>query len=63
MEQITLKAARVNVNLTQAQAAKELNISVSTLKRWEKGIAYPNQPQIEALCSLYKVSYDRIFFA
>lgn len=62
MPQITLKAARVNAGLTQSDVAGKLNISVGTLKNWEKGKTFPKQPQIEALCELYNVSYDNIFF-
>lgn len=62
MSQITLKAARVNVGLTQSEVAKKLDISVGTLKNWEKGKTFPKQPQIEALCELYNVSYDNLFF-
>lgn len=63
MAQMSLKAARNNVNLTQEQAAKKLEISVSTLKKWEKGITFPRQPHIIKICEVYGVSYDDIFFA
>lgn len=62
MPQITLKAARVNSNLTQKAVAEELNVSVSTIKNWEKGVSYPKQPQICQLCELYGMSFDDIFF-
>ena len=62
MPQITLKAARVNVGLTQSAVAEKLNISISTVKSWEKGKTFPKQPQIERLCEIYGVSYDNIFF-
>ena len=62
MSQITLKAERVNVNLTQADVAKKLDISVGTIKNWEKGKTFPKQPMIEKLCEIYGVSYDNIFF-
>ena len=62
MPQITLRAARVNAGLTQAAAAKEIGVSVSTLKKWEKGIAFPRQPHIMKLCEVYGVAYDNIFF-
>lgn len=62
MPQITLKAARVNAGLTQSEVADKLNISVGTLKNWERGKTFPKQPQIEALCELYNVSYDDLFF-
>jgi transcriptional regulator with XRE-family HTH domain len=62
MPQITLKAARVNTGLTQAAVAEKLKISVGTLKNWESGKTFPKQPQIEALCELYGVTYDNLFF-
>ena len=62
MAQISLKAARVNAKLTQAEAAERINVAISTLKSWEKGITVPKQPQIEKICSVYGVSYDAIFF-
>ncbi|MBR4859321.1 MAG: helix-turn-helix transcriptional regulator [Clostridia bacterium] len=62
MPQITLKAARVNAGLTQSAAAEKLNVSISTVKSWEKGKTFPKQPQIEQLCEIYGVSYDNIFF-
>lgn len=62
MPQITLKAARVNAGLTQSEVAEKLNISAGTLKNWERGKTFPKQPQIEALCELYGVTYDNLFF-
>ena len=62
MSQITLKAARVNAGLTQLAVAKKLDISVATLKNWESAKTFPKQPHIEALCELYGVSYNNIFF-
>ena len=62
MPQITLKAARVNAGFTQSAVAERLEISISTIKNWEKGKTFPKQPQIEQLCELYGVAYDNIFF-
>ena len=62
MPKITLKAARVNSNLTQREAAKGIGCSVSTLKNWENGKSFPRQPQIEKMCKLYKVPFDNINF-
>lgn len=59
---ITLKAARKNVGLTQAEAAKVLGIAASTLRNWENGITYPGQPEIEKICALYNLKYDYINF-
>ena len=62
MSKITLKAARVNANLSQKEAAKLLEIAVSTLRNWEAGKTFPRQNQIVALCMLYGVDFDNIFF-
>ena len=63
MVQMSLKAARVNAGFTQSDVATKLDVSVSTIKNWEKGNTFPKQPHIVKLCELYKVSYDNIFFA
>ena len=62
MPKIKLNAARVNAGLTQKEAAEKLGISVSTLKNWESGKTFPRQPQIDAICSLYGVKFDVLFF-
>ena len=62
MKRFSLKAARVNANLSQKEAAKILEISNKTLCSWEKGKTYPDQPMIEKICDLYGLTYDQIDF-
>ena len=62
MQKITLKSARVNKNLTQQEAANLIQVSLSTLKSWERGKSFPTPPKIERICDVYGVSYDQIFF-
>ena len=62
MQKITLKAARVNANLSQVKAAAKIGVAVSTLKNWEAGKTFPNQPKIERLCEVYGISFDVLFF-
>lgn len=62
MEKMKLKALRVNLNLSQEEAAKELGVSQKTLSNWETGKTYPDQPQIENICRVYGVTYDFIDF-
>lgn len=62
MPKITLKAARINVGLTQKEAAKKLNVSNKTLGNWENYISTPNGNKIDAICNLYGVSYDNVIF-
>ena len=38
-----LKAIRTELNLTQEQFARELNVSYSTLSRWENGHTAPSR--------------------
>lgn len=59
---ITLRAARVNKNLTQAQAAKALNISPDTIRQYEAGKTFPDVPMIRKIEKLYGVSYNEIDF-
>lgn len=58
--QISLKAARVNANFTQKEAAKAIGINISTIIKWENGRTYPKSYQLEALCSLYGIPLDCI---
>lgn len=62
MSKIKLRAARVNAGFTQADVAKKLNVSISTVRNWEKGTTFPKQPAIEMLCELYGTLYDNIDF-
>lgn len=62
MPKLTLKAARVNAGYTQEEVADRIGVARSTIRNWEKGITYPKQPHICALCELYNVDYDNIFF-
>ncbi len=62
MAQITLKAARANKNMSQAEAAKKLGVSVDTLLNWEAGKTFPKVPQIRKIEELYGVEYRDIYF-
>ena len=62
MIKLTLKAARVNVGMTQKEVAKKLNISNKTRCNWEVGATSPNIQQVETLCDLYGVTYDNLIF-
>lgn len=59
---ISLKAARVNANLTIIEAAKRLGIGKDTLIKWEKT---PDcvQPRFQKIISeVYNMPIDDIFF-
>lgn len=63
MPKISLKAARVNANLSQQVAADRIGVAVSTLRNWESGKTFPNQPKIEKICEVYGIPFDVLFFA
>jgi DNA-binding XRE family transcriptional regulator len=59
---VSLKAARINANLGQKEAASEIGVSPETLANWEKGKSYPNVPQITRIEEVYGLKYDDIIF-
>ena len=59
---MTLKAIRINNQMTQVEAAGKLNISVETLSNWENGKTFPDVMQIKKIEDLYGVSYVDIIF-
>jgi transcriptional regulator with XRE-family HTH domain len=59
---ITLRAARVNVGLSQKGAADRLGVSNKTLCSWENGKTFPPADKIPEICALYCVSYDALNF-
>ena len=59
---LTLKAARVNAGYTQNTAATALGVSKNSISNWERGISFPNAPQIKAIESNYGIAYDDIIF-
>lgn len=59
---MTLKAARINLNLKQEDAAKMLGITQDTLSNWENGKTFPNVPQIKRIEELYGLPYSEIIF-
>lgn len=59
---ITLKAARINAQLSQKDAAKLIGVTPETLGRWESGKSFPNVPQIRKIEETYHTSYTEINF-
>ena len=60
---ITLKAARVNAEMTQTEAAKALGISKNTLLNYEKYKTIPDIEKSKRMAKLYGCTVnDLIFF-
>ena len=62
MLKISLRAARINAGLSQKEVAQILKISNKTLHNWESGKTSPDAKYVDALCELYKVSYNDLNF-
>ena len=60
--EITMRAARVNVGLSQKEAAKALGINKNTLAGYELGKAIPKMDVAKKMSKLYGVSTDDIIF-
>lgn len=58
----TLKAARINKNYSQEEAAKLIGISVDTLSNYERGLTFPDVPIIRQIEKVYGLSYNEIKF-
>lgn len=58
----TLKTLRQKSEMTQYDVANELNISLSTLKRWEEYETFPDYISCLKLCELFHCHIDDIFF-
>lgn len=59
---IQLKAARVNANLSQDEAAEMLNISKATLQNYESGKTIPQWDMVKRIGEVYNFPTDFIFF-
>lgn len=59
---ISIKAARVNANYTQTEAAKALKISKNTLSNYEQGKSIPKIDLAKRMADLYGLSVDEIIF-
>lgn len=59
---VSMKAARINADLTLAQAAEKFGVAIGTVKNWEAKKTFPNQPMIEKICEVYGIPYDMLKF-
>lgn len=52
---ISLKAARINAGMKQADAAREIRVSVPALKRYEHGDVIPRADVLERMGRAYGI--------
>lgn len=53
-----IKELREEKGLSQKALAKELNVTQTTISKWEQDIRNPDLPTIVELCKYFKVSAD-----
>lgn len=58
---ISLRAARVNAEMTMDEVSKQLHRGKKTISSWETGKTEPKASELEALCELYGLNMDDIF--
>ena len=59
--QVTMKAMRVNAEMSQDQASKAIGITKRTLAKWESHETFPNAVQLKRLCEVYGCEMNDIF--
>lgn len=59
---VTLRDLRENSGLTQLDVAKQLNVSLSTFRRWEDYETFPDCVSCIKLCEMYQCQIDDIYF-
>lgn len=60
---ISLKAARVNANLSQEEAARLIGVCKATLQNYEKGETVPDWNTVDAIARVYNFPASFINFA
>lgn len=62
IKKVTLPVARKIANMTQKDLANALNVSESTILKWEKGRTEPTVSQAIAIGEAVGIPYDNIIF-
>ena len=58
--QISLKAARVNANMTQEDVAKVLERNKQTIVNWENGVTGIHITDFKKLADLYEIPIEKL---
>lgn len=61
MQQYSLKELRARKNLTQAETAKNIGVSIQTYNSWEKDISKVAIGKVKVLATFFGVTVGEIF--
>lgn len=59
---ISMAAARVNANKTQAEVAEALHVGKQTIVSWESGKTSPTIDKAQEFCQFCQIPFDRVSF-
>ena len=59
---VTIKAARVNKNLTQTEFANAIGVNVRTVQSWESGASAPRADKMPEICEVLECQINDIIF-
>lgn len=59
---ISMAAARVNANKTQAEVAEALHVGKQTIVSWESGKTSPTVEKAQEFCQFCNIPFDRVSF-
>jgi len=59
---ISMRAARVNANKTQAELAEALHVGKQTIVSWESGKTSPTVEMARRYCAFCNVPFERVSF-
>lgn len=64
METLTLRALRVNLDLSLEEASTQIGISKDTLSRYERGESYPDVLTLKRMEDIYNINIltDKVNF-
>ena len=57
---VSLKAARVNAELSQEEAAEQIGVRQETISSWENKKTYPKSNQLDKIAEVYHIPKDML---
>lgn len=57
---VSMKALRVNAELSQIDAAEKIGVTPLTLSKWESHTTFPTLDQLVKMCKVYGCTVDDV---